>query len=202
MPFLILIFTLQLASAAPDWPRLLEALDSEVFIKRQEATDEIRNWALKNRDQALAEIPRQLTATEDPEIRLRLTGILRDIFVPKTRALFGFQYESIRTPSVKGNLKTVLKVEMVMRNTAAANGGLKRHDTIIALNGEPFSPELSDDGITRLFAKQIPGEAVIFHLLRDKKTIEIALSPMEHEITPEERKLHEERFKRWLEEKK
>lgn len=195
---LLLLWLAPLVKAELVWEPLIKAMSSDAFIERKGASDTVVAWAKKNPKKALAEIPVQIITTEDPEARMRLIGIVRDIYIPETRALFGFQYEAHRTPSTAGNTQTILLVQMVMGRTAAARGGMLRHDQITAINGKPINPKLDDDELRRFFTKVPTDKPATFGIIRAEKEIELRITPDSREISAEDKTIFIERFDRWL----
>ncbi|MDA8975127.1 hypothetical protein N9192_01010 [Akkermansiaceae bacterium] len=197
--FSILLMLSPLLKAELAWESLIKAMSSNAFSERKEASETIIAWAKKNPPEALAEIPLQMISTEDPEARMRLEAILREIYIPETRALFGFQYEPYRTPSIFGNTQTTLLIQLVMGETAAARGEMQRHDRITAINGKPINPKFDDDELRNFFSKVPTDKPTTFGIIRAEKEMKLRITPDSHELSAEEKKVFIERFDRWLE---
>lgn len=195
----ILLMLSSLVKAELAWEPLIKAMSSDAFLERKAASETIIAWAEKNPQKSLAEITIKILTTKGPEARMRLEGILRDIYIPETRALFGFQYEPHRTPSIFGNTRTTLLIQMVMERTAAARGGMLRHDRITAINGKPINPKFDDDELRNFFSKVPTDKPTIFGIIRDEKEMKLSITPDLHELSVEEKKVFFERFDRWLE---
>lgn len=196
--FLILFFLQSAAVANLDWPALSKQMNSEEFSERMAATKFVKKWTIKHRKEALASFPRKIAEASSPEVRQRFTEILGELYIPESRSLYGFQYLAQRTPSPQGNIRTVLKVELVMGRTAAAVGGLKRGDQITAVDGKPIDPGFDDDELQDFFLKHPAGKPTTFQIVRQEKKRKLILKPREHKLTPEEKRAFKIRFKRWL----
>ena len=195
---LVLLLLLPLKGEILKWEQLIESMASEEFRERQKASDTIAGWAAKNREVALTQLPQHISTTTDPESRRRLIGIAREIYLPTSRALFGFQYLSRRTATPMGNTFTTLLVQFVSQPTAASEAGLLRNDLIIAIDGQPLNPKFNNDDLMDFFAKRSRQKPTTFRIQRGEKEFDLAITPNEHEVTPLEKKAYEERFNRWL----
>ena len=195
---LVLLLLLPLKGEQLKWEQLIGSMASEEFRERQKASDTITAWATKNREAALVQLPPHISTTTDPEARRRLIGIARKIYLPTTRALFGFQYLSRRTATPMGNTFTTLLVQFVRQPSAASEAGLLRNDLIMAIDGQPLNPKFHDDELMDFFAKRSTQKPTTFRIQRGKKEFDLAITPNEHELTPLEKKAYEERFNRWL----
>jgi len=204
MRLLFLLLCLQHPAIAEqanlDWPTLLAQMDSEEFAERDAATTSLQDWAEKNVERAFEQFPQKISITTSPEIRQRLIGVLRVIYIPEIRPLYGFRYIAKRSPSPLGNTKTILEVEFVMGRTAASIGGLKRGDQILSINGTSFDPKFEDDEIQALFVRHKPDVPSVFQIARNGEEIELTLTPKAHQLTPEEKQAYAARFNRWLSE--
>lgn len=195
---LFLPFLAVAGPAGPDWPVLLKQMDSEKFAERSAATKVVEQWASQHEKEALKIFPRKIRDSRSPEIRERLTAILREIYIPETRSLFGFQYLAKRSPSPQGNTRTILEIEFVMGQTAAALGGLKQGDLITAINGKAFDPRLNDDELQDFFFRMKAGKATLFGILREGNKLNLTLTPKNQRVTALEKAALKERFNRWL----
>lgn len=196
--FLTVLFLQLPIWAAPDWDQLLSQLNAAEFAHRDAATDTLKIWAHKHPDQALVQFPRHIATAPGPEAQQRLTHILREIYLPKNRALYGFQFLAQRHPAPGGGTRTILKVQMVVKGTAAARDGLRSKDQIIALNGKPIDPKLDDESLLVEFARHQQGKPTTFHIMRAGKKIKLELTPSAREFLPEEKKQQMKHFQRWL----
>ncbi len=200
---------------------LVEALASEEFKDREQAQLDLGRWAEGQADRGESWLLREMDMAEDPEIRLRLRVVLRQMVVGQHQkegpGYIGIRMAPIELvvpgdPAPRGGVR-ILAVE---GDTPASRAGLRAGDVIVALDQLTWK----GDGALKSFAEEIkrhkPGTAIELSILRDGslKKMPVVLGPRPLSLPEiggpmpaEDAELLEERarealFDRWLAERR
>jgi predicted metalloprotease with PDZ domain len=167
------------AEGAPD-PALLRKLGAETFRDREEAQAKLLEWGKSQRNPAMEWLHARMMSETDPELRRRITSVLRDLVLEEYRKE-GDGYIGIHmmpaAVEVPGDQEARygIRVTNVVPGSAGAKGGLVLGDTIVAAGGTSWRRENAMD----LFQKQIrnhkPGSEMKLRVLRGDKELDVTV---------------------------
>ena len=156
-------------AVAVDLPQnTLAALKSEEFREREDAQVEILAWARKQGEPASDELFRLSQKSDDPEIRERCLGVLRDL-VNDEYLSEGDGYIGILMRNELGMVpedakpRAIIRITEIVPNSAADIAKLKINDLIVGLGDQIWRDELASE----------PFGAAIRKLLRDGELLDI-----------------------------
>ena len=208
------------ASEPPD-RALVEALASEEFKDREQAQLDLGRWAEGQADRGADWLLRQMDLAEDPEIRLRLRVVLRQMVV-REHQKEGPGYIGVRmapielavpgNPAPRGGVR-ILAVE---GDTPASRAGLRAGDVIVALDQLTWKGEEALKSFADEIKRHKPGTSIELSVFRDGslKKMPVVLGPRPLSLPEiggpmpaEDAELLEERarealFARWLAERR
>lgn len=216
------LFALAPASFSVELPVVpFSNLKSEEFCKRESAQTELLAWAREQGEPATDELFRQSRVADDPEVRERCLGVLREL-VNDEYLKDGEGYIGIRMAEMPANvpgdpqIRNVIRVSDVEADSAAAQAGLMVGDMIVALGDEVWL-----EGSALLpFGKRIrgmkPGTKVTLKVLRNGNAMDVEVKlgrrPLRADMPlmiegaddyeKTERAAKEAYFRRWLERRK
>lgn len=136
----LLVFAVPSGMMAAELPRdSFQRLNAEGYRDREDAQAELLGWARRHPAEALDELFRQSRTAEDPEVRERCLGVLRELVNDEySREGEGFIGISMRNEvaMVPGDPKPrgVIRVVHVVPDSAADCAGLRINDLIVGLN--------------------------------------------------------------------
>ena len=151
---------------------ILSNLSSEEFIKRESAQAELLLWAREQRGPAIEELFRQTRFAGHPEVRERCMDVLRDL-VNEDYLRDGKGYLGIRMQdeiaNIPGDPKTrsVIRVTLVMPDSAAERGGLQVNDLIVGLADQVWHQGLASMPFGEKVRDMKPGTKVSLKILRN-----------------------------------
>jgi hypothetical protein len=209
-----------LAKDLPDraW---VEALASEEFRTREQAQLDLSEWAASEADRGESWLLRELDAADDPEIRLRLSMVLRRMVIEehqnKGPGYVGIRMDPVELmvpgdPEPRGGVR-ILAVE---GETPASRAGLRAGDVIVALDRLTWKGAAALKPFAEEIKRHKPGTSVQLSILRDGelRKVPVILGPrplslpeLGVPIPAEDAEVLEERakdalFERWLSERR
>ncbi|MBK1790421.1 PDZ domain-containing protein [Persicirhabdus sediminis] len=209
---ILAIFTASHAQA--EEPQIwIDQLSNESYAKRDQATEQLRQWGKATLDESLPLIYQGYAKEESPEAKRRLFGLLKELVIfqrfPRERGYVGITMNDIRKGQMDVPYNCVL-VRSLMPDGPAFRGGLQLDDKIFELNGQKFHDQVAPTGqFGQRVADMFEGDEVTLKVLRGDKEIKLTL---ELGRWPEELKrqsrikfedvqhLKEAYFKNWLKE--
>lgn len=195
-------------------------LTSDEFRTREAAQAELLGWARKQHGPAMDELFRQSKIADDPEVRERCLGILRELVIDEYQkdgpGFMGIQGQDEITNPGDPNLKIVIRVTQVVPGTPAQKAGLQVGDLIAGLEEEVWSTGGAWNPFCAKIRETKPDTSVTLKVMRAGKLVDIAVKlvrrPLgadiqffdERQFDPEavEREAKDAYFRRWLESKK
>ena len=195
-------------------------LRSEEFRKRESAQAELLAWAREQREPAIDELFRQSRVAEDPEVRERCIGVLRELvndqFMKEGEGYLGISMQLINEiVNFPGDPKprVAVKVLQVMPDSAAHQAGLQFNDLIAGLGDEAWHEGIAYDLFRERIRQMKPDTKVVLKILRNGNPMDVEVklgrrplmadnpfmggSP--EEIEAAERTAKDAYFRRWLE---
>jgi len=218
----ILVFVVPGALMAVEVPRdSLQRLNAEGYRAREDAQAELLAWARRHPVEALDLLYRQSRAAEDPEVRERCLGVLRDLVNDEySREGEGFIGISMRNEvgMVPGDPKPrgVIRVVHVVPDSAADRAGLRINDLIVGLNDLVWREEQPSQPFSERIRQMKPDTKVALKVLREGGlvTVEVKLGrrPLvadnpfldqrQVDLEAAEKAAKDAYFRRWLERRK
>lgn len=180
-------------------PDLLSQLASEVFAERKQAQAEFLKWVGEKKERQVA-LRRVYGSETDPEIRMRLKEILKEVFSGVRLGYLGVYFQMEPFETIEGEQISVMRVSKVVEDTGASRGGILRDDLLAEIGDWKVDRNQSLAEI-KWSIQQLPvGEKVLVKLYRKGKPMTLRLRIMAHPdediLTPEER---ENAFQEWFE---
>lgn len=163
---------------------LVEALASEEFKDREQAQLDLGRWAEGQADRGEDWLLREMDLAEDPEIRLRLRVVLRQMVV-REHQKEGPGYIGVRmapielvvpgNPAPRGGVR-ILAVE---GDTPASRAGLRAGDVIVALDRLSWKGEEALKSFADEIKRHKPGTSIELSVFRDGslKKMPVVLGP-------------------------
>jgi len=175
-------------------------LSSDEFSVRKAASEKLSEWAKNHRSEFLGVLPKALGAVDDPEVVQRLRVLGEELFVPKKKAYFGFNF-SVGQPLIhQGQMVVGIEVNSVISNGPADRGGLSKGDIILGVDGESLTGDVELDDVIEFFSQKIPDKKIKFHVLRQKNPLKLNVRAQGKELTQVEIGRERERYSLWLKE--
>jgi len=216
----------------------LENLRSEEFRKRESAQAELLVWARKQPDAAMDELLRHSREEGDPEVRQRCLDVLRELVndeyeETEGEGFLGIQMGNAVMLGVQGmqgmqeefaNIqgdpvrRKVVKVTLVLPDSAAMKAGLQLNDRIVQM-GDLFWHEGDAGDASTILRERIrrlkPHTKISLKVLRDGKLVDIEVKlgrrplnadmmlfgDQQYDPAAAERTAKDAYFRRWLERK-
>jgi len=162
----------------------LSGLASEEFAERERAQLQLLEWAGRQPDRGEAWLIREYQAAGDPEVRLRVRSVLRELVVAEYQQA-GPGYVGIQMDEAKvalpgeAGLRSGVRVRFVVPGTPASKAGLLAGDVIVAFGKQRWA----EDGAVAAFAAAVkaerPGTTVELSIVRngELKKIPVVLGP-------------------------
>ena len=155
-------------------------LRSEEFKKRESAQAELLAWARERPEPAIEELYRQSRSADDPEVRERCLGILRDLvndeYLKEGEGFLGIQMQQPNDiVNVPGDPKPrmAVRVTLVMPDSAAEAAGLHVNDLIAGLGDHVWHEGLAYELFREEIRQMKPNTKVTLKVLRDGKLLDI-----------------------------
>ncbi|MGA0844943.1 MAG: PDZ domain-containing protein [Luteolibacter sp.] len=199
----------------------LANLAADDFKTREDAQNEILEWARSCADDAVELLYSECLNTAEPEVRARCLAVLKELIGDRySRDGEGFigirmLEEMVKIPDEK-QPRAAIRVTFVTPKTPAELSGLKIDDRIVALdemvwNELPIIEVFGDE-----IRKRKPGSKVKLTVWRDEQLLEIELTLMRRPLEADrqwldgpqldleaaERKARENYFQKWLSERR
>ena len=217
-----------LATAVHSWSIELPAqpffnLGSEEFRKRESAQAELLAWSREHPEEAKDELFRQSRVADDPEVRERCLGVLRELvndeYLREGEGYLGIQMQQANEiVNIPGEPKPrmAIRVIQVMPESAAELAGLQVNDLIAGLGDDKWHEGPAYDLLRERIRQFKPDTRVTLKVLRNGGMMEIEVKlgrrPLQadmmffdpRQVDPEaaERAAKDAYFRRWLERRK
>lgn len=196
-------------------------LGAEVFRERESAQAELLAWARDQREPAIEELFRQSRVADNPEVRERCLGVLRELvndeFLKDGEGYIGIRMQDELT-NVPGDPKprAVIRVMQVVPDSAGHQAGLQFNDLITGMGDHVWY----EGPATLSFGEKIrqlkPETKVMLKVLRNGELIDIEVklgrrpifadNPIfeqrQEDVDAAERAAKEAYFNRWMERRK
>lgn len=166
---------------------LLGSLGSEDFKERTKAQQELSRWALEQPAGGQQWLFREFEAAGDPEVRLRLREVLKEVVVAEYQKN-GPGYVGISMVdalvAVPGEERQRVGVSVtgVQPDTPASRAGLAVGDVVVSVDALQWSNEEATKGFQKAIMGRKPGETVELGVLRGgelkKIPVTLAARPM------------------------
>ncbi len=198
-------------------PTALSDLGSQQFREREAAQVELLDWARAQPGPAMNELLRQSQRANDPEVRERCLGILRDLvadeYLKEGEGYIGISLrDEIGDVPGEPNPRGVIRVIQVQADSPAERAGIRPNDLIVGINGEVWHETLFRANVRMMK----PNTKVGLKILRDGGLMDLNVTlgrrPLSADATfvpgqtfdPEavERAAKEAYFRRWLSQRK
>lgn len=214
---LIFLFALLLPCSGQLTEDTLGKLASDDFKVREQAEQDLTQWAFENREKADEDLLRHTREHPVAEVRIRCLSVLKRVVLDGYDAdgegYVGIRMmdEVVRLPDQEEPVAGLL-VSTVMPDSPAAKGGLQDGDYILALDKAAWKGmPASEDFRSRVKAMK-PRTEVVLKVLRGKELLEIRVRlarrpaalenpfdmPDQERIDALENERKEEYFKKWL----
>ena len=163
-------------------PRNLRAALEEVGSLRFAERDSASSYLLHQRASALPEVEACLAREADPEVITRLTFVAVHLYMKSLTSFSGrmamlgiaFSVDAIRSGPDSDDYQMAIAVSELQPGFPAAEL-LKVGDRIIGINGESFGSDYTVEDFRSKVAKQTPGTALRFTVLRGNEQQQIAV---------------------------
>jgi hypothetical protein len=161
-------------------PATFSALQSPNFKEREAAGTELLVWGRAKPEDAMNELLRQSRVADDPEVRERCLGALRDLvndeYLKEGEGYMGIRMEDVIV-TVPGETKprSAIGVVQVVEKSAAEKAGLRRNDQMISINGEAWGEGPVSTKLTEKIRLMKPNTKVAFKVLREGKVIDVSV---------------------------
>jgi len=158
---------------------LIPKLDHESFEERNNIQEQILKLSLTQPEEAINKLLSTNQNHENPEIRNRSLGILKQIytkkFAPPAIGYLGIQHSQTQV-QFKGELLNATLVLGIEPNTPADKAGLIARDVILKIDNQDLSkiPILDmADSISSIIKQKGAGTTISLEVLRNEKKIKI-----------------------------
>lgn len=216
---LYLLFTTLCTSCLLGQPLdIVGRLSADAFSEREVAQSDLFKWAEENGDGAIHKLLGLLDTDEDPEIRERISQVLRrlsdETYQNGGKPYLGISMTEDMDPAEGKDVQRFgIVVTEILRGSPAASSELLAGDVIISINGEGWDKPGAMGSLSESIAKMEPGSVVILLVERaDMEPFEInvrlrrcpvpRLMPGIDDLGSLELKAEEAFFKKWLAEKR
>lgn len=213
----MLVLPLSHATAVELPSAALSGLGSQQFREREAAQLDLLDWARAKPGPAMTELLRQSQMADDPEVRERCLGVLRDLVTDEyLKEGEGYMGIGLRDEigEVPGEPKPrgVIRVIQVAADSPAEHAGIRPNDLIAGINGEVWNETLFRANVRMMK----PNMKVDLKILRDGRLVNLKVTlgrrPLSADtpsfpgqtFDPEavERAAKEAYFRRWLSQRK
>ncbi|MEO7101464.1 MAG: PDZ domain-containing protein [Luteolibacter sp.] len=182
-PSLLSLMTASCLSAAPiELPyKAFYDLRSQEFHAREAAESELLAWGRTQHEPAMVELLRQSRVADDPEVRERCMNILRELVTDEylregEEGYLGIGMGNVPGPkNIPGQAAPCMavRINLVVRNSAADKAGLKQNDLIVGLDDKFWHDGSAAQALTAQIRSKKPTMKATFKVLRDEKLIVI-----------------------------
>ena len=202
---------------------LLAGLGSEEFADREKAQLELQRWAEAQADRGERWLLREYQAAVDPEVRLRVRSVLREIVVAEFQrngpGYVGIQMDEAKValPGEAG-MRAGVRVRVVVAGTPADKAGLRAGDVIVSFGKHRWEGDLAVTAFAAAVKAEKPGNQVELGIVRngELKKIPVVLGPRPmglpevgglllpndpEAVEAEDRRAKDAYFDRWLRER-
>ena len=195
-------------------------LRSEEFRKRESAQAELLAWAREQREPAIDELFRQSRVADDPEVRERCVGILRELvndeYLKDGEGYLGVLMQQVNeVVNFPGDPKPrmAVRVLQVMPDSAAHQAGLQFNDLIAGLGDEAWYEGIVNELVRERIRQMKPDTKVVLKVLRNGNVMDVEVKlgrrPLiadipfmggnKEDLDAAERAAKDAYFRRWLE---
>ena len=156
---------------------VLDLADGEYRV-REKAQSELLAQARQRPELSKDELFQIAQTSQDPEIRQRCLGILRqlltDQYMSEGQGFVGIGRFD-KTVELAGRVEPChgVLVTSVRSGTPAERAGIQVNDLIVALNGSGWKEEAASETFANQVAAMKPGTKITLSILRDDKTIDL-----------------------------
>lgn len=201
----------------------LGGLASEEFAERERAQLQLLEWAGRQPDRGEAWLLREYRAAGDPEVRLRIRSVLRELVVADHQkagpGYVGIQMDEakIALPGEPG-VRSGVRVRLVVPGTPASKAGLLAGDVIVAFGKRRWAEDRAVADFAAAVKAERPGTTVELSIVRngELKKIPVVLGPRPmglpefggllmpndpKEVEAQDRRAKDAYFDRWLRER-
>lgn len=163
---------------------LLAGLGSEEFADREMAQLRLLEWAEAQPDHGERWLLREYQAAEDPEVRLRIRSVLREIVVGEYQkggpGYVGIQMDEAKV-ALPGEvaLRPGVRVRVVVADTPASKAGLLAGDVIVAFGKQRWEGEAAVTAFAAAVKAERPGTTIELSIVRngELRKIPVVLGP-------------------------
>lgn len=195
-------------------------LRSEEFRKRESAQAELLAWAREQREPAIDELFRQSRVADDPEVRERCVGVLRELvndqFMKEGEGFLGISMQLVNEiVNFPGDPKprVAVKVLQVLPDSAAQKAGLQFNDLIVGLGDVAWYEGIAYDLFRERIRQMKPDTKIDLKIMRNGNAMDVEvrlgrrplladnpfMGGSQDEIEAAERAAKDAYFRRWLE---
>jgi len=180
---------------------LVERMRDDDYTKRKEAMKQLTGLLHeKKKPEALAALLDFWKTEEDPEVKVRLHGLLKEHFLRSKRAFLGVAFEVNSGLEFQGKRVAGLKILRVLKGESADRAGVLDGDILLAIDGKPFPATSTHDGVRSRIARLEAGQNVSLAIMRGDEQREIRLQLGARTKEHLDRKLDEQLFENWFRE--
>lgn len=164
---------------------LVDSLASEAFKQRTKAQMDLSRWALEQPDVSQEWLFRELEATEDPEVRIRLREVMKEVVVAEHQK-DGPGYVGISMLDVEvmvpgddgAEARAGVSISRVQADTPASRAGLLAGDVVVSVDQLKWTNGPATPGFQAAIMKHKPGDKVELGILRgaELKKVEVTLA--------------------------
>lgn len=199
-------------------PEAFLKLRSEKFQEREQAQADLVEWARLRPDAAGDELFRQSRAADDPEVRERCLGVLRELvndqYLKEGEGYIGIRMrDEMATIPEDPKPRCAIRVLQVIPASPADQADLRLNDLIAGLNDLVWREGVASLPFSEKIRQFKPGDRVKLHVVRDGELIDVDvtlsrrpliadtpfLDGREVDLEAAERAAKEAYFRRWLE---
>jgi len=152
--------------------QIVSKLGAEQFSVRETAQKDLLAWAREQGEPAMDELFRQSRKAGEPEVRLRCLAVLREMvmddYMKSGEGYLGISMQD-DIAQVPGDAKprNVIRLALVVQDSAAQHGGLQANDQIVGLNGEVWHDTPASLPFTTKVRAMKPGTQVTLQYMRN-----------------------------------
>lgn len=195
-------------------------LRAEEFRIRESAQAELLVWARGQRESAIDELFRQSKIADDPEVRERCLGILRELvideYLNEGPGFMGIQGQDEITNPGDPNPRTAIRVKHLVPDSPAQKAGLQVGDLIAGLGDEVWLAGGAWLPFCEKIRKTKPNTSVTLKVMRGGELVDIVVKLVrrpvgadiqffdEGQLDPEaaEQSARDAYFRHWLDRRK
>ncbi len=158
-------------------PTALSDLGSQQFRDREAAQVELLDWARDQRGPAMSELLRLSQRADDPEVRERCLGVLRDLvtdeYLKEGEGYIGVSLrDEIGEVPGEPNPRGVIRVIQVQPDSPAEQAGIRANDLIVGINGEVWQETTLRENVRMMK----PNIKVDLRILRDGELVKLKVT--------------------------